>query len=637
MKIQSKINQNGFKTEKGFINDYQKLIMQTVIPYQYRVLKGEEECGDAKSYAFENLINAARVLKEGGSFEFKGPIFQDSDLAKWLEAVGYALSLEKNSELERLADEAIDLVAASQSDDGYLDSCYVAVNKERRFENLREAHELYCSGHMIEAAVAYFYGTGKRKLLDVMLKNAEHIYKVFVVEGHEGYPGHPEIELALLRLYRASGNRHCLELAKHFIDVRGVNSDFFIEEGKKRDWMIWGSDFSDKDYSQSAKPVRDQSDAVGHSVRAVYLYTAMADLASETEDKELFEACKRLWESITQRRMYITGGIGSTSMGEAFTVDYDLPVDTIYAESCASIGLIFFGARMLENELNGEYADIMERAFYNTVLAGMGLDGKHFFYVNPLEAIDGVSETAATRRHVIIERPSWYACACCPPNIARMICEFGDYAYGENSGAVFAHMFVNGEARFENGAVIRCETEYPYGAKVKYTIEKGGKNFYIHIPGYSKGFKLTVDGKRVEKAPKKGYICLENLGCGAVVELEIDNSPKFIYPSEKLSSVSNCVAVERGPIVYCFEGVDNGDILSLSIDSQSEIGVEGAAELLPQNTNSLSVVAYRREKSDSLYSDKKPSYSKTSAKAIPYYLWANRGRSSMRVWMPLYR
>ncbi|MBQ8842180.1 MAG: glycoside hydrolase family 127 protein, partial [Ruminiclostridium sp.] len=364
MKIQKQTDIRAYKAE-GFIGKYQKLIKETVIPYQYTVLR-DEAPDTEKSHVVRNFINAGKAVRgEDTDDGFYGMVFQDSDAAKWLEAVAYSLSVIPDKELEADADKLIDIIADAQDEDGYLNTYFTIKDKDKRWTNLLEGHELYCSGHMMEAACAYYEATGKRKLLDVMLKNAKHIYNRFITEKAEGYPGHPEVELALMKMYRCTGDKICLELAERFINTRGCDPDFYKKEKAARNWTVWGNNAEDNNYQQSGKPVREQTEATGHSVRAVYLYTGMADLASETGDKELFEACKTLWNSITKKRMYITGGIGSTVNGEAFTTDYDLPNDTAYAETCASIGLMFFASRMLENELKGEYADVMERAFYN--------------------------------------------------------------------------------------------------------------------------------------------------------------------------------------------------------------------------------------------------------------------------------
>lgn len=640
MKVQRQLPIKNYQPTEGFILKYQKLVKDVMLPYQYQVLCDKAE-GVEKSHVIQNFINAGKVLHgEEPEDGFYGMVFQDSDAAKWLEAVSYALVLFPDEELEKTADSLIDLIAEAQDADGYLNTYYTIKDREKRWTNLLEGHELYCAGHMMEAAVAYYEATGKDKLLRVMEQNAEHIYRHFIVKEHEGYPGHPEIELALLKLYRVTGNRHCLELAQHFIDVRGVDPHFYEKEAKKREWTVWGNDAKDLEYQQCHAPVRQQKDAVGHSVRAVYLYTGMADLASETEDKELYEACKRLWESITERRMYVTGGVGSTVIGEAFTVDYDLPNDTAYAETCASVGLMCFASRMLENEIDGKYADTMERAFYNTVLAGVQLDGKRFFYVNPLEIIPDISGVAATHRHALPERPKWYACACCPPNVARIITSIGKYAYGVKGDTGYCHLYAAGKINFGNGMQIICSTKYPYDFTIHYEVIKGGKQLAVRIPDWSDSYQVQRDFgvynsmKVVETEIKQGYIYLNELQTGEHIEITLDGTPNFLYSSSKVPANTGFIAVQRGPLVYCFEGVDNGDdILSLAIDTDSSLEIESYNPDLLDGTVRLKAKAFRQKETKGLYTRKRPKEVPCDAYAVPYYTWGNRGIGQMRVWM----
>lgn len=632
MKIQKQTDIRAYKAE-GFIGKYQKLIKETVIPYQYTVLH-DEAPDTEKSHVVRNFINAGKAVRgEDTDDGFYGMVFQDSDAAKWLEAVAYSLSVIPDKKLEADADKLIDIIADAQDEDGYLNTYFTIKDKDKRWTNLLEGHELYCSGHMMEAACAYYEATGKRKLLDVMLKNTKHIYNRFIAEKAEGYPGHPEVELALMKMYRCTGDKICLELAEHFINTRGCDPDFYKKEKDARNWTVWGNNAEDNNYQQSGKPVREQTEATGHSVRAVYLYTGMADLASETGDKELFEACKTLWNSITKKRMYITGGIGSTVNGEAFTTDYDLPNDTAYAETCASIGLMFFASRMLENELKGEYADVMEKAFYNTVLAGVQLDGKRFFYVNPLEIVPGISGCTATHWHILTQRPKWYACACCPPNVARLISSLGKYAYGENEDTAFCHLYAAGKTEFGNGIKLTCETEYPYGFTVTYKIEKGGK-IAIRIPFWSKKYELYLNENNIDTANENGYVTVEAKD-GDIIKLILDDTPHFAYASTKIPELTGCTAVMRGPLVYCFEGVDNdNDVLSLSLLRSGKLTASDYSEYLLNGTVTITAQAKRTEyNGDALYSDTMPDEKECTAKAVPYYTWGNRGENQMRVWM----
>lgn len=632
MRAQKQISQKAYKSD-GFIGKYQRLVKDTVIPYQYTVLCDKAD-GVEKSHVIQNFINAGKAIRgEDVGDGFYGMVFQDSDAAKWIEAAAYSLQNFPDPELEKTIDDLIEVIAAAQDEDGYLNTYFTIKDRDKRFTNLLEGHELYCAGHMMEAACAYYEAVGKRRLMDVMLKNAEHIYKVFIEDSHEGCPGHPEVELALMKMYRAAGNKKCLELAEHFINTRGADPGYYKRERDSRDWTVWGNNAEDNDYQQSGVLLRQAERATGHAVRAVYLYTGMADLAAETGDTELYAACKRLWKSITGKQMYITGGIGQTVHGEAFSVDYDLPSDTAYAETCASIGLMFFASKMLENEVRGEYADVMEQAFYNTVLAGMQLDGKKFFYVNPLEVIPGISGASPTHRHDLTQRPDWYACACCPPNAARLISSFGKYAYGENGDTVYCHLFAAGTVQFENGMGLVCETEYPYGFLVKYKISGSGR-LAVRIPHWSKTFTLKMNGAIHSAAPKDGYLYL-SVSDGDEVILTLDDFPRFVYASPKIPRLTGTAALCRGPLVYCFEGVDNGgDVLSLRLDTDKEITVREYEPDLLGGTVKLSVDAVRISQTDALYSAEKPAQTPCEAIAVPYYTWGNRGENQMRVWMP---
>lgn len=639
MKQNRQIDQKGYKPGNGFIGRYQKLIKDVVIPYQYDILLDRVE-GAEKSHVYQNFVNAGKALRgEDVGDGFYGMVFQDSDAAKWLEAAAYSLSLFPDEELMRTADEMIDIIEKAQDEDGYLNTYYTIKDREKRWQNLLEGHEMYCSGHMMEAACAYYEATGKDKLLRVMLKNAEHIYQRFVVEEKEGYPGHPEIELALMKMYRLTGEEKCLKLAEHFVNIRGVDPCFYEKEKEKRDWTVWGNDAKNHEYQQSDAPVREQKNATGHAVRAVYLYTGMADLATEMDDAKLYEACERLWKSITQKRMYVTGGIGSTVLGEAFSVDYDLPGDTAYAETCASIGLMFFASRMLEHGADREYADVMERAFYNTVLAGMQLDGTKFFYVNPLEIVPGISGVSPTHKHDLPQRPGWYACACCPPNTARLISSFGKYAYSENERTAFCHLYADGEICFENGLKLECRTEYPYGFDIRYKVTEGSSELAVRIPAWSESCYhvllngQTLDAEKISTKLVKGYLYLE-VQAGDEIVLQLDPAPYRVYASTKVPRLTGCVSICRGPLVYCFEGTDNeGDVLSLAVCRGGELKAEEYDGSLLNGTVMLNVDAVRAAYEDNLYTIQAPEEKQCQAKAIPYYTWGNRGLHQMRVWM----
>ena len=629
MKQQRQIDVKAYKAD-GFIGNYQSLVTETVIPYQHSILWDMAEDTE-KSHVAANFINVARALRgEDTADGFYGMVFQDSDAAKWIEAAAYSLAHTPDPELERKVDEMIELVASAQDEDGYLNTYFTIKDRDKRWKDLLEGHELYCSGHFIEAACAYYEATGKDRLLNVMMKNVEHIYDIFIARNADGFPGHPEIELALMRLYRLTGNKNALELCECFINRRGHDPTFFAREAEKRNWNIWDADPLNNEYLQNTKPLRELSDAEGHAVRAAYLYTGMADLASETEDDELQEACLRLWDSIVNKRMYVTGGIGSTANGEAFTVDYDLPSDTMYTETCASVGLMLYASRMLESEVSGKYADIMELAFYNTVLAGMQLDGKKFFYVNPLQVDPGITGKAITHRHVIPVRPKWYACACCPPNGARTIESFGRYAYGESDTTAYCNLFAAGEVYFANGLHLSCETAYPYDMTVRYIVSGKGQ-LAVRIPGWSKKFILRINGEPVEAVQLKGYVYTE-VHDGDDLVFEFDGTPAYIRASTKVPALAGMTAVKRGPLLYCFEGVDNGCVRALRLDRSALPEISGFNDKLGAVT--LKVRDSHVADCDGLYSAEPEVSEPFDAIAVPYYTWGNRGENEMRVWIP---
>lgn len=631
-----------FAVQDGFFGRYERLVKDVVLPYQERALNDQIE-GAEKSHCIENFRMAAQKMKTGKcDGEFYGMVFQDSDVAKWLEGAAYSLAQYPDAELEQRCDAIIELIGEAQQQDGYVNTYFTVKSPDKRWTNLQEAHELYCAGHMIEAAVAYAECTGKSRLLDIMCGMADHIYKRFVEEGAEGYPGHPEIELALMRLYRCTGKERYKELALHFINVRGVNSDYYIQEKERRNWIVWGSDPEDKEYTQSALPVRQQEKAVGHAVRAVYLYTGMADAAMETGNQELAKACETLWNNITQHRMYVTGAIGSAYEGEAFTKDDHLPNDTAYAETCAAIGLIFFSNKMLGLAHNGKYADVMERALYNGVLAGMQLDGTKFFYVNPLEVLPGISGEAKTHKHALPVRPKWFSCACCPPNVARLLSSVAEYAWHMTTETLFSNLYIAGTLDLTEklGGRISLQTAYPYDNKITYHFmpEKDtmSVSLAIRIPAWSKETKICVNGETMDFEIQDGYVYLhQDFGTDDVVTVELNMPVQKVYTSSRVSANTGRTAVQRGPLIYCAEGVDNeNDILSLSLKRNGEVTV---SEYLPEKLCGIQEIyaqGYRETVREELYSCNAPETESCQVTLVPYYTWGNRGLNQMRVWIP---
>ncbi len=446
-----------------FWKNYMELIRKNVIPYQWEALNDRIE-GAAPSYCIHNF-SVASGKTEG---TFGGCVFQDSDLYKWLEAASYSLMWHPDKDLEEKIDSVVNLMEDTQQDDGYLDTYYIINGLENRFTNLRDNHELYCLGHMLEAAVAYYQATGKEKLLTIASRYADCVANIFGSEPEKlhGYPGHEVAELALVKLYHVTGKEAYLKLAEYFINERGQEPNYFsLEEAAHGREKGWGYTHG-YSYYQADKPVREQTEAMGHAVRAVYLYSGMADVARETNDPSLITACETLWNDIVNRKMYITGAIGSSQHGEAFTFAYDLPNDTIYGETCAAIGLVFFARRMFELTHDSKYIDVMERAIYNGIISGMSLDGTSFFYVNPLEVDPVACKRDFHKSHVKPQRQKWFGCACCPPNVARLLSSIASYAYETDEDTLYINLFMGGDIHTTlNGHMavsLEVATHYPW-------------------------------------------------------------------------------------------------------------------------------------------------------------------------------
>ena len=533
--------------------------------------------------------------------------FWDSDVAKWIEGAAYSLKKHPDPALESKVDAIISDVVKNQHEDGYFNIYFTVVDPENRWKN-RDWHELYCAGHLMEAAIAYHDATGKRALLDCMEKYADHIEKGFVTDRSAEFltPGHEEIEIALIKMYRHTGNEKYLRLAAFFINKRGT------EEDVRR-----------SDYNQSHLPVREQTYAVGHAVRAVYLYTSMALLAAETKDAELVSACKTLWDDIVNGKMYVTGGIGSTCIGEAFTSPYDLPNDQAYTETCAGIGLAFFAQAMLCLENNSAYADVIERALYNGILSGLSLDGKEFFYENPLEInrSEYFKSTYGERRFPAQRRVECFGCSCCPPNINRLLASLGNYIYGEENGTLYVNQYACATLDCD-GIKAKMKTDYPNNGAISVSAE-GVSRVALRIPSWCQSFTLNVP-----YVMEKGYAVTE---ATENIELTLDMTPKTVWADPRVLRDMSRAAVMRGPVGYCAEGIDNIDTALLTYVLPDAPEFEEIAERsgLPALT-----IKCKRLVSDggALYRHERPKAVDTVLKLIPYSSFANREPSDMRVW-----
>lgn len=635
----------------GLLREKNELIRREVLPYQWQALKNEIP-GAGQGNTIENF----RIAAGESRGEFTGLVFQDSDLYKWLEAVAYSLATHSDKELEELADSAIDLIEKAQQPDGYLNTYFIIAEPEKRWTNLAECHELYCAGHLIEAAVAYYQATGKRKLLEVAVRLADHINGKFGPDPGKlrGYPGHQEIELALVKLYEVTGEERYLRLARYFLEERGRQPHYFDLEWEKRGRTgFWPSSGTEpdrgKEYFQAHKPVLEQKAATGHAVRALYMYSAMADVAAYvlagTGDGNWVTACRKLWENVTGRQLYITGGVGADAYSEAFTFAYDLPDDTAYAETCAAIALVFFAWRMLQLQPAAEYADLMERALYNGILSGMAEDGKSFFYVNPLAVHPETCTKRYDHRHVKTVRQKWFGCACCPPNLARLFASIGGYIYLYNNERIYVNLYTANTARFrmkDREVTLMQETNYPWEGKVRIKIsapEAIRFTLALRLPGWCRRPAVAVNGKEITLAgvTENGYalIAREWQG-GDTVELSLPMPVEKMAAHPKVLEAAGKIALQRGPVVYCLEEADNGkDLYNLAISPETEFTPEFAGDF-PGQVVVLKGEAFRTVTTgweNELYRPYSVRWEKVKITAVPYYTWGNRQPGEMRVWI----
>ncbi|MCY3022130.1 MAG: glycoside hydrolase family 127 protein [Planctomycetota bacterium] len=561
----------------------------------------------------ETTGRISNFAKAGGLMQgkFEGIYFNDSDVYKVLEGAAYSLAHQRDAELEKLSDDVIAKIASAQQPDGYLYSFYT-VRKElnKRWSNEKDMHETYCAGHLIEAAVAYFQATGKRAFLDVAIKLADHIDSIYGPEKKHDSPGHEEIELALVKLYRQTNQEKYLKLAQFFVE----------ERGQSKTHKLYG------DYCQDHKPVREQHEIVGHAVRAMYLYSAVADLAAATGDKDYIATMDAIWKDVTERKMYITGGIGPSAHNEGFTVPYDLPNDSAYCETCAAIGMALWNQRLALLHADARYADIVELEMYNGVLSGVSLDGGKFFYVNPL---------ASRGKH---HRQEWFGCSCCPTNVVRFLPTVGGYAYAYAGQSIYVNQYVAGSAKVAlggNAVTLKQETRYPWDGAVKITMEPqqpAALEICLRIPGWCDGVTLKVNGQAVEQpAKEKGYARLKrDWKSGDTIELTLPMPVKRVYADPNVKADIGRVALKRGPIVYCLEGVDNdGRVRHLCLPKDAALAAEERPDLL----GGVAVVKGKALAVSRKASAPELDKQETGFLAVPYYAWDNRTPGQMIVWL----
>ena len=541
-----------------------------------------------------NFENAAK-----GEGEHSGIFFDDSDVYKALEGMAYSLINNPDPELEKKADEWIDKFAAAQQPDGYINTFYTLTGLDKRWTNM-DKHEMYCAGHMIEAGVAYYQATGKRKLLDVCIRMTDHMMSQFGPGKRHWVPGHEEIELELVKLYQTTQEQKYLDFAYWLLEERGHGHGTMGDEGK------W-----DPVYYQDIVPVRRLTDISGHAVRCMYLYCGMADVAALKNDTGYIAAIDRLWDDVVHRNMYITGGIGSSRDNEGFTEDYDLPNLDAYCETCASVGMVLWNQRM--NQLTGDskYIDVLERSLYNGALAGISLGGDRFFYVNPLESKGD--------HH----RQEWYGCACCPSQLSRFLPSIGNYIYASSDDALWVNLYIGntGQIRIgETDILLTQETDYPWDGSVKLTISTSQpleKEIRLRIPNWCKTYDLSINGKRINVSEEKGYAVIKDWKSQDVIALDMDMPVEIVAADPHVKENFGKRAIQRGPLVYCMEEIDNPEYFD-------------QIQLSPSTTFQTAFV------SDILNGIKtiKTNGRAQSATFIPYYAWDNRKAGKMRVWIP---
>ena len=632
---------NKVRVEDSFWNKYTRLVTKEIIPYQWKALN--DAIPDAeKSHCMENFRVAAKETE--GTFE--GFVFQDTDLAKWLEAVAYSLSYEPNPKLEEVADEAIELVGRAQEENGYLDTYFSILYPGRQFCNLKEGHELYTAGHFMEAAVAYYKVTGKRRLLEIMEKEADLICQVFHTKEYENaVPGHEEVELALVKMAEVTGKNKYLQMAKDFVERRGCEPNYLRHEHEKETYIdVWHDANMYRDaYGQNHLPVREQKTAEGHAVRAVYLYSGMADVAYGYGDESLFGACEALYNNIVEKRMYLTGGIGSSGILERFTTDYDLPNDRNYSESCASIGLAMFCRRMAQITGDAKYVDTMERALMNTVLSGIAMDGKSFFYVNPLEVWPDNCMDGTSLEHVKPVRQKWFGCACCPPNIARTLASLGEYLAFTGENELWINLLVGGRLEVtlsEKQVRVKMESQFPWEGSYDLSFdgeEAAEGTLYLRIPEYGQNPRITIDGESIAYTVEKGYAVLRQPWKNQKVSLRFDMPAQFVRANPRVRADIGKVAVVKGPLVYCLEQQDNGENLpGIWVDTKEPLQETFDSELLG-GVVKITAKGKRIQEQEwtgrKLYGTGKVSWKETTLTLVPYANWGNRIPGEMLVWM----
>ena len=599
------------------------------------ILSQHKKLGEYKILESLDLLQPPPPLRfPRNNHGFTVQVFWDSDVGKWIEAASYALSHRRDEKIEALIEEIVDKFEKAQAPDGYLNCWYLGREPQNRWTNLRDNHELYNAGHMLEGAIAYYETTGRRRWLEIMERYIAHIRDTFGPGPNQkrGYPGHQEIEIGLVKLYRLTGDRKHLDLATYFINERGSQPYYFDIEARARGANPADYWFKNYEYSQAHKPVREQDKVVGHAVRAMYMYTAMADLAAELDDAALKHACEVLWHDVMETKMYVTAGLGPSAHNEGFTHDWDLPNETAYAETCASVALIFWAQRMLHLDMDGQYGDILELALFNGALSGLSRDGEHYFYANPLE-----STGSATRWE-------WHTCPCCTMNVSRLVASVGGYFVSHSDSEIAFNLYggISTTVPLTSGKVALRETStYPWSGDIKIAVDPETPATFpikVRIPGWAKKWTVQVNGQSVGGQPVNGYLTISReWKQGDVIALDLPMPPERLFANPNVNMDVGRVALKRGPLVYCIEEVDNGGpVQRLKLPRNAELKSTTRADLFDGVVTITAAAKTIKDGDwkDTLYRTEPPGEADATLTAVPYYMWANRGQGSMLVWVP---
>ncbi len=606
-----------------------------VLEKQWRILNGEVDVpGVGRSHCVDNFRIMAGDMEKG---EWGSYWFSDHELGKWMEAAAYGVAMGASSNIREHMEYTIDLLARGQSEDGYLNTYYTIFEPGKRFTNFTTGHEFLNAGNFLEAGIAWHLAGQGDKLLKICMKNMDLIYDVVMNADRYIYDGHEEIEIALIKLYLLIGEKKYLDLAQRLIDTRGVGRCRFLDEDSPRLQDVG------MEYYQAHLPVREQKDALGHGVRAMYLYTAMAELVTVAKDESLLAPVYTLWEDIVQRKLYITGGVGSEHHGERFTSGYDLPNDSAYAETCASIGLMMFARSLLHIKPDAAVADQMEKALYNTVLSGISVDGEKYFYVNPLSMNPATAIFRQALWQIRTEREEWMLCPCCPPNLARLIMSLNEYVYTVDEEHIYLNLLLSNRLTIQRGGreeVLSISGKEPWDGDFTVTAETAitGK-VYIKKPYWAETFTALRNGEKAAFDLSDGYICIEELAAGDTVTLHFDLQPRFVYTNPMVDANGGKAALERGYIVYCAEQADNGENVAAICVNTAAAPQDYAADdaALGGMLYRVRVAGKKPAATTSLYTFTRPVEKPTDVELIPYYLWNNRGKGEMAVWLNDYQ